>query len=78
MALKTRKLTISLDPWTFDLLAALAAHDDRSLSYVVGTCIQREATRQDGRGLAPEVLEALEKKYPVDSSKERLAAVVGE
>jgi hypothetical protein len=81
MPSKVRKLTVSLDAYTFDLLAALALQADRSLSYVVGLALQHEAVggglgSELGAGLDPETHQALRRKHGVRSLEESLKSVV--
>lgn len=66
---KTRKLTVCLDPFEFDLLNEMARQEDRSLSYVVGRCIERIAYEKaipSESLLGTDRLAAIERKHGID------------
>lgn len=63
----TQKLSVSLDPYTYELLQALARDHDRSLSYIICVAIQRHA--DSDAGLDFDLLKTIRKKHDIVEKK---------
>ena len=78
MPANTKSITVSLDPYSLDLLKALAANEDRSRSYIVAVALEAFARGTDvpGTGLDHEIRDALAEKHGIGSRRDAVRAVV--
>jgi predicted transcriptional regulator len=69
----TRNVSLSLDPYSYDCLQAMADDQDRSLSYIACVAIQKyvEGNENPGSGLDYDVLKELKKKHRIDEGRGR-------
>ena len=63
----TRPLSVSLDPYSFDCLRAMADQKDRSLSYTICVAIQQyvKGNEWPDSGLDSDTLEAINEKHGI-------------
>ena len=71
--MKTRPISLTLSPYSYAVLKALADENDRSLSYMACLAIQRYAEGDEipGSGLHFDLLKELKAEYGVDQKETR-------